>query len=130
MQSLWNGWAYQDAGVYIGGSNFNGVQPDLAWLRATYAQGWGVMSICVGRQDPCACYKTPSCHSACCPYPSVFSSNNDIARSQGEQEANDAVLKAQSLGFGFEIIYLDLEYYDHDVQNGACGESASSFVDG
>jgi hypothetical protein len=86
---------YQAIGIYIGGSDRACAQPNLtaAWASQQAAAGWHFFPFYVGPQV-------------------AFPGEVTAARSQATAAAQDAVVQAQSLGFGPGTpIYYDMEAY-------------------
>jgi hypothetical protein len=86
---------YRAVGVYIGGSDEACAQPNLTrgWLRTEAAAGWHFMPMYVGPQ-------------------AEFGELGRHPGHQGRAAANDAVARAERLGFGAGTpIYYDMEAY-------------------
>src|SRR5204863_3315165 len=107
--SAWRSSPYRAIGVYIGGANMACAQPNLTttWVTQQSSAGWHLIPIYVGLQAPsnsCGC-------AAIAPRPGA-------AGSQGTAAADDAVLRAASLGIApGNPIYDDMEAYPHTTAN-------------
>ena len=122
MQTWWTYSPYYDLGLYIGGPNMSKclMPGSSANLSKVTGQGWGVMPIWVGLQDPCYTDTSKTY--------STFSTDPATAESQGATEATNAAKTAKSLGLAGSVIYVDLENYDPNGQSGACGTAAVDFA--
>jgi hypothetical protein len=94
---------YRAVGVYIGGSDEACAQPNLTrnWLKTEAAAGWHFMPMYVGPQ-------------------AEFGELGRHPGHQGRAAANDAVARAERLGFGADTpIYYDMEAYSPGETNKA-----------
>ncbi|PJN23577.1 glycoside hydrolase domain-containing protein [Kitasatospora sp. CB02891] len=92
---------YQAVGVYIGGPAQACAAPGRDWVDARAAEGWAFLPIYVGRQAARANL--------------LVDADPDTARRQGADAADDAVRKAEDLGFRpGAVLYNDMEDYDRD----------------
>jgi hypothetical protein len=85
---------YRAVGIYIGGSNRTCAQPNLTreWLRRQARAGWHFIPLYVGPQANLGQLSSPA--------------------RQAAAAANDAVVQAQRLGFGWRTpLYYDMEGY-------------------
>jgi hypothetical protein len=118
MATLWNGSPYWIWYIYVGGLSRGCQQPNLnsSWVSQVLGQGWGLVPIWVGPQDPCTTYA----HK--------FSLNTTTAYQQGWNEAGYAYTATMALGFStdFPIVY-DLEGYG---PNSTCRNAAKAFIQG
>jgi hypothetical protein len=92
---------YRAVGVYIGGSDEACAQPNLTrgWLRTEAAAGWHFMPMYVGPQ-------------------AEFGELGVHPGHQGRAAANDAVARAERLGFGAGTpLYYDMEAYSPGQTN-------------
>src|SRR4051794_35694103 len=55
MSAFWSNTPYSYWGIYIGGSTRGCSQPNLtaSWVRSVTTQGWKLLPIWVGPQNPC-----------------------------------------------------------------------------
>jgi probable HAF family extracellular repeat protein len=136
MQKWWQSSPYFDTNLYLPGSPNRLSDPNLtaAWVEAAQGLGWGLVPTWFGLQSPCAC-KTgspPNCFTFY-PIDGQFSSNANIAKAQGVQEADAAIASLQNLqsqGTGIAlgtIIYHDIENY---APSSSCCPPVKSFVSG
>jgi photosystem II stability/assembly factor-like uncharacterized protein len=119
---------YNYLGIYLGGANhyapcksYNQQYQTAAWFAQVRQQGWRFIPIWVGPQAPCASFTT------------VMSSDINTARSQGINEAQQALGAAANLGLispakPYTIIYYDIEAYN--VNNSACHNAVNAFLEG
>ncbi|MFJ1794080.1 glycoside hydrolase domain-containing protein [Kitasatospora griseola] len=92
---------YQAVGVYIGGPVQACAAPGRDWVDARAAEGWAFLPIYVGRQAARGNL--------------LVAADPDTARRQGADAADDAVRKAEDLGFRpGAVLYNDMENYDGD----------------
>ncbi|MFF0296982.1 glycoside hydrolase domain-containing protein [Kitasatospora sp. NPDC004614] len=93
---------YRAVGVYIGGPSQACASPVKSWVDARNAEGWGFLPIYVGRQ---------AARGNLLVDPDVA-----VARQQGSDAADDAIAKANGLGFQpGAVLYNDMENYDSSV---------------
>jgi hypothetical protein len=113
--AVMDGWlssAYRAVGVYLGGGDLGCPnQPNLtsAWVARQAGRGWHVFPLYVGRQAPCSTQPFRITDSR-----------------QGQQDADDAALKAQALGMAKgSVIYHDMEWYQ---RGGACSAAVLAYL--
>jgi len=118
-------WTYSDLiyyGVYIGGGDL-GCQithVNASWISTVLGQGWGLLPIWVGMQNPCA-YKELD----------HFSLNTATAYQQGQQQASDALSAWMSLHSDSNVpLDADIEYDDGENDTSACRAAQQSYVEG
>ena len=120
MQTWWNNSPYYFVNLYIGGVCRACSQPYLTKnnLLTLRNQGWkGFVPTWVGPQAPCSNFSYR------------ISYDPITAYQQGRDEASNAIITAQNLGFSFgEPIYYDLEAYD--TTNTTCRNAVKSFMQG
>ncbi|MFD8480265.1 glycoside hydrolase domain-containing protein [Kitasatospora sp. NPDC059673] len=93
---------YRAVGVYIGGPSQACASPAKSWVDSRNAEGWGFMPIYVGAQAARGNV--------------LISADVATARQQGSDAANDAIAKANGLGFqAGAVLYNDMENYDSSV---------------
>jgi hypothetical protein len=119
MSAFWSNTPYAVWGVYIGGADRACGQPNLtsSWVASVTNQGWGLLPIWVGPQNPCLAGF------------SHFSTNTSTAYSQGQNEAISAYNTLISLGISSNapIIY-DMEGAGGSSQT--CINATKSFIQG
>ncbi|MFD8480266.1 glycoside hydrolase domain-containing protein [Kitasatospora sp. NPDC059673] len=102
MQTWAESSPYRAVGVYIGGPEQACASPDRDWVDARAAEGWGFLPIYVGHQA--ARGKL------------LVDADQGTARQQGSDAADDAVQKAEGLGFqSGAVLYNDMENYESSV---------------
>ncbi|MGW4381913.1 glycoside hydrolase domain-containing protein [Kitasatospora sp. NPDC004531] len=93
---------YRGVGVYIGGPAQACASPAKSWVDARNAEGWGFMPLYVGRQASIGNL--------------LVDADPVVARQQGTAAADDAIAKANGLGFQpGAVLYNDMEGYDSNV---------------
>jgi hypothetical protein len=106
MQSWWNSSPYWDVGVYLhcspGCDRNDDSRLDLTWMNAVQSQGWGVIPIWLGLQAQ---------HGCTIKKDFIYTIDPATAFAQGVQQADKAIVQAQSLGLAGTILYNDLENY-------------------
>src|ERR1700722_15100799 len=119
MSAFWSNTPYSAWGVYIGGEDRACSQPNLtaSWVSSVTAQGWHLLPLWVGPQNPCV------------PGYDHFSTNTSTAYSQGVQQALDSYSALTSLGIGSNspVIY-DLE--TGGASTTTCIDATKSFIHG
>jgi hypothetical protein len=119
MTAFWTNSPYSAWGVYIGGIDRSCSQPNLtkAWVTSVTNQGWHLLPLWVGPQNPCA---SGFDH---------FSSTASTALAQGKAEALSAYKAMTALGIASNspIIY-DLEAPSSSTA--ACKTATESFIKG
>ncbi|MFD8598779.1 glycoside hydrolase domain-containing protein [Kitasatospora sp. NPDC059646] len=92
---------YRAVGVYIGGPSQACVAPGADWVADRAAEGWAFMPIYVGHQAARGNL--------------LVDADPAVAGRQGAAAADDAVRKAEGLGFRpGAVLYNDMENYDRD----------------
>lgn len=127
MNTWFNDSPYYWEGVYIGGDNLAGcAEPTSSWVNTVTGQGWGLLPIWVGPQDPCWGYSGTK-----------FSITPSVAFAAGESAAVNAYVALGSDGFdpsvgGNAIIIYDLEAYSDFTKHtlSQCIAAAQSFISG
>jgi hypothetical protein len=113
VMDQWLSSAYRAVGVYLGGGDLGCPnQPNLTsdWVARQAGRGWHVFPLYVGRQAPCSTE----------PFRITDPSH------QGQQDADDAAVKAQALGMAKgSVIYQDMEYYK---RGGACSTAVLTYL--
>jgi hypothetical protein len=119
MSAFWSNTPYSGWGIYIGGEDRACGQPNLtaAWVTSVTNQGWHLLPLWVGPQNPCV------------PGFDHFSTSTSTAYSQGETQAKAAYNALVALGIAADspIIY-DLETGGSSTT--ACINATKSFVQG
>jgi hypothetical protein len=119
MTAFWTSTPYSAWGVYIGGEDRACSQPNLtaSWVSAVTTQGWHLLPLWVGPQNPCV------------PGYDHFSTNTSTAYSQGQAQAVSAYNALVALGISSNapVIY-DLE--TGGTSTSACISATESFVQG
>lgn len=121
MNAFYQNTPYTYWGIYIGGSTRGCSQPYLNadWVRQILAQGWALLPVWVGPQNPCQPYQAAR-----------FSSNAAKAYSQGRHEAVLAYQALHALGLP------DSSPIDYDLEasggrnTAACVAATKSFIQG
>jgi hypothetical protein len=121
MNAFWKNTPYTYWGIYIGGSTRGCRQPNLTadWVRRVTAQGWALLPIWVGPQNPCQKYQS-----------AYFSRNTKTAYAQGKHEAVLAYKALHALGLP------DNSPVDYDLEasggknSAACEAATKSFIQG
>ncbi|MFI9782439.1 glycoside hydrolase domain-containing protein [Kitasatospora sp. NPDC051984] len=102
MQTWAESSPYRAVGVYIGGPSQACASPDRDWVDARNAEGWGFLPIYVGHQAARGRL--------------LVDADQETARQQGSDAADDAVRKAEGLGFQpGAVLYNDMENYESSV---------------
>lgn len=104
QMQAWSASPFNTVGIYLGGSERACAQPNLTsgWIAARAATGWHFMPLYVGWQA--------AWDSLTATAPATL----------GRQSADDAVARAQSLGFGVgALLYYDMESYKTTAQSNA-----------
>jgi Domain of unknown function (DUF1906) len=119
MSAFWSNTPYSAWGIYIGGEDRACSQPNLtaSWVSSVTAQGWHLLPLWVGPQNPCV---SGFDH---------FSTDTSTAYSQGETQAEEAYDAMVGLGMASNspVIY-DLEGGSGSTT--ACIDATKSFVEG
>lgn len=119
MSAFWDNTPYSAWGIYIGGEDRACSQPDLtaSWVSSVTAQGWHLLPLWVGPQNPCV------------PGYDHFSTDTSTAYSQGVQQALDSYNALTALGIGSNspVIY-DLETGGSSTTT--CINATKSFIQG
>lgn len=121
MNAFWHNTPYTYWGIYIGGSTRGCRQPNLTanWVHQVTAQGWTLLPIWVGPQNPCARYQAK-----------YFSKSPTKAYAQGRQEAKAAYKALHALGLP------DSSPIDYDLEasggknTAACEAATKAFIQG
>jgi hypothetical protein len=89
MSAFWKNTPYTYWGIYIGGSTRGCNQPNLTadWVRRVTDQGWALLPIWVGPQNPCQKYQAR-----------YFSKDATTAYAQGKAQAKAAYNALHALG--------------------------------
>jgi hypothetical protein len=119
MSAFWNNTPYSAWGVYIGGIDRGCSQPNLtkSWVASVTNQGWHLMPLWVGPQNPCA---SGFDH---------FSTNTTTAYSQGKAEAVKAWDAMSALGMATNSpVTYDLEAPSSSTTT--CINATKAFVRG
>jgi hypothetical protein len=113
VMDQWLSSAYRGVGVYLGGGDLGCPdQPNLTsdWVARQAGRGWHVFPLYVGRQAPCS--KEP------------FRITDPAG--QGQQDADDAAVRAQALGMAKgSVIYQDMEWYQ---RGGSCSAAVLAYL--
>jgi hypothetical protein len=119
MKAFFNNTPYLVWGIYIGGIDRACSQPALtaSWVQAVTAQGWALLPLWVGPQNPCLAGFDH------------FSTNTTTAYSQGKAEAKAAYQALMGLGISSNapLIY-DMEAAGSS--SSTCIAATKSFVQG
>lgn len=121
MSAFWKNSPYTYWGIYIGGSTRGCSQPNLtaAWVRQVTRQGWLLLPIWVGPQNPCQPRQA-----------AYFSRHVRKAYRQGKHEAHLAYRALKKLGLpGGSPVDYDLEASGGKNSN-ACIAATRAFVSG
>jgi photosystem II stability/assembly factor-like uncharacterized protein len=123
MATWWADSPYYDIAIYLLGSPNKGRNRRLTpgWVTKVHNQGWGIIPIWFGLQDPCLVHTKG--------VTSYFSSTPAIAYSDGINQAALAYASADVLGLGDSVIYLDIEHYTY-AANSTCSLAAQAYVSG
>ena len=121
MSAFWKNTPYTYWGIYIGGSTRGCNQPNLTadWVRRVTDQGWALLPIWVGPQNPCQKYQAR-----------YFSKNATTAYAQGKQQAKAAYNALHALGLP------DKSPLDYDLEasggknTATCQRATKSFIQG
>ena len=121
MNAFWKNTPYTYWGIYIGGSTRGCNQPNLTadWVHRVTAQGWALLPIWVGPQNPCMRYQAR-----------YFSKTASKAYAQGKHEAVLAYKAMHALGLP------DNSPIDYDLEasggknTAACQSATKSFLQG
>ena len=119
MSAFWNNTPYAAWGIYIGGEDRACSQPNLtsAWVSEVTTQGWHLLPLWVGPQNPCV------------PGFDHFSTNTSTAYSQGKSQALAAYNAVVGLGMsGNSPVIYDLETGGSSTTT--CINATKSFVQG
>ncbi len=114
---------YAVVGIYTSGNSRycdEDKQPYLspAWVRRQAAKGWRFLPIHVGYQAPCFASNSKN----------KMSYDVQVARRQGNADANEATKQAAHYGFAKKnAVYLDIEWYPRS--NSKCDRSVLAFID-
>lgn len=122
MQTMWNNSKYMYYGVYIGGGDL-GCPPshvNASWTSTVLGQGWNLLPIWVGKQNPCA--QDESDH---------FSLDTSTAEQQGSNEAASALSAWEALRNDSNVeIEADLEFDRNENDTAACRTAQRYYVEG
>lgn len=125
LQTWWNSSPYSAVNLYIGGISraCSNSALSASFVSQLNAQGWRFFPTWVGPQAACA----PEF------YPHKMSYDTTQAYNEGVNEANAAILVAQTLGLtesdgSGTVIYYDLEAYDTNDEQ--CRAAVNAFIDG
>ncbi|HTX40915.1 MAG TPA: glycoside hydrolase domain-containing protein [Acidobacteriaceae bacterium] len=123
MATWWAESPYYDVGIYLIGSPNKGPNTELTpdWVARVDNQGWGIIPIWFGLQDPCLIYRKG--------VSDYFSSTPDTAYAQGVLQALRAHAAATDLGLDGNVIYVDVENYSYTADS-ACSLAAQAYVSG
>jgi len=121
MSAFWKNTPYTYWGIYIGGSTRGCNQPNLTanWVRQVTKQGWALLPIWVGPQNPCQPYQAGH-----------FSKNAKTAYVQGKNQAKLAYNALHALGLP------DNSPIDYDLEasggrnSAACVTATKYFIQG
>jgi hypothetical protein len=119
MNQWWKFSPYSDSGLYLPGAVNKKKDPNLnpQWVSAVESYGWGLISIWVGPQAPCAIQK------------GLVSIQPKNPYGQGKGEAGKAIAAATALSSTLgPLIYYNMENYD--TSNSACRALVRKFLDG
>jgi hypothetical protein len=119
MTAFWTNTPYTAWGIYIGGEDRACSQPNLtkSWVSSVTAQGWHLLPLWVGPQNPCVAGFDH------------FSTNTSTAYSQGQSEAVKAYDALTALGMASNSPVI----YDMEGGSGStttCINATKSFVQG
>jgi Domain of unknown function (DUF1906) len=121
MSAFWNNTPYLYWGIYIGGSTRGCSQPNLtaSWVRSVTTQGWKLLPIWVGPQNPCQPGQA-----------AYFSRTTTTAYAQGKTEARRAYNALIALGLSANSpVDYDLES-SGGTNTAACIAATRAFIDG
>lgn len=121
MTAFWRNTPYTYWGIYIGGSTRGCAQPNLTaiWVRDVTNQGWKLLPIWVGPQNPCQPGQA-----------AYFSRNAGTAYQQGKHEAYLAYKALVALGMAANSpIDYDLES-SGGTNTTTCVSATKSFIHG
>jgi len=121
LNAFWKNTPYTYWGIYIGGSTRGCKQPNLTagWVRRVTDQGWALLPIWVGPQNPCQKYQAR-----------YFSKNATTAYAQGKQEAKSAYNALHALGLP-DNSPLDYDLEASGGKNSAvCQRATKAFIQG
>jgi probable HAF family extracellular repeat protein len=113
MQTWWKSSPYYVTSLYLPGAPNHQVDTKLSgkqgpkWVQDVLLQGWGLIPIWVGRQDPSTTCET------CSTFGGPNGTNTILAKKQGKMDADSGVTAMQKLGLDKTIIYNDLEQYNN-----------------
>lgn len=119
MSQWWKFSPYSDSGLYLPGAVNKKKDPNLnpQWVSAVESYGWGLISIWVGPQAPCAIQK------------GLVSIQSKNPYGQGQAEAGKAIAAAAKLSSTLgPVIYYNMENYD--TSNSACRALVRNFLNG
>ena len=119
MTAFWTNTPYSAWGIYIGGEDRACSQPNLtaSWVSEVTAQGWHLLPLWVGPQNPCV------------PGYDHFSTDTATAYSQGKAQALDAYSAVTGLGMsGNSPVIYDMETGGSSTT--ACIDATKSFIQG
>jgi hypothetical protein len=119
MQKWMTSSPYRAANIYIGGAEraCGDGQLSATWVSHVRAMGWRLIPTYVGFQAPCNSFS----HE--------LSADPAVATTQGQQNADDAIARAQTFGLpAGSPIYFDMENYSRSATG--CSAAVLAFLSG